>query len=185
MNNPYTAPDAALTEVDDNETYDPEVFAVNGRIGRLRYLAFSSAVSLVFMLLIGGVSAIFIPMMMGGNSQPVIMLLLMGILYIAMIAVSFIMAKRRFNDLNKSGWLSLLFFVPLANLFVALYLIFGSGTKGSNEYGPQPSKNPTWVVVVSFILPLVFVIGILAAIAIPQYQNYVMRAKAAQMNQNR
>ncbi len=47
----------------------------------------------------------------------------------------------------------------------------------------QPGKGaPTWLVIIlAGILPFVFVLGILAAIAIPAYQDYVNRAKTAQM----
>jgi hypothetical protein len=41
MSNPYAAPDAVLSDVAEDETYEPQIFSVNGRIGRLRYLAYS------------------------------------------------------------------------------------------------------------------------------------------------
>ncbi|HCY64883.1 MAG TPA: hypothetical protein DHV59_19100 [Oxalobacteraceae bacterium] len=76
--------------------------------------------------------------------------------------------------------------VPLVNLILALYMIFGAGTPAENRFGPRPAKNSRAVVICGLLLPaLIAVIGILAAIAIPAYQDYVVRAKAAQMQQAR
>ncbi|HEY8102411.1 MAG TPA: DUF805 domain-containing protein [Burkholderiaceae bacterium] len=181
MSNPYAAPDAVLSDVvGDDETYEPKVFSVHGRIGRLRYLAYTWAVTMLLMIVLGIVTAIATVAASGNKTIGMVMI---GLMYIPMIAVSLIMAKRRFNDLNSSGWLSLLMLVPFLNFFVALYLIFGSGTPGANDYGPKPSKNSGLVIAFAWILPVIAIIGILAAIAIPQYQHYVMRAKAASAQQ--
>jgi uncharacterized membrane protein YhaH (DUF805 family) len=178
MSNPYAAPDAVLSDVAEDETYEPQIFSVNGRIGRLRYLAYSWLMMMVVVMCLGILTAILIPMVAGKNKGTGMMV--MGLMYIPIIAVSLIMAKRRFNDLDKSGWYSILILIPFVNFFVGLYLIFGPGTKGTNSYGPQPAKNSMWMALIVLVIP---VIGILAAIAIPQYQNYVMRAKAAQQLQ--
>jgi amino acid transporter len=101
----------------------------------------------------------------------------MGILYIAMIVMSVMIAKRRLNDLNRSGWWFLLFIVPLINFVMAIYVIFFPGTEGSNNFGPAPERNSLGVKFLALMVPVVFIgVGILAAIAIPQYQDYVMRA---------
>ncbi|MBS0308445.1 MAG: DUF805 domain-containing protein [Proteobacteria bacterium] len=175
MTNPYSATTVDLSEplAGDDETYEPKIFAVNGRIGRLRYLAYSFGVMILLMLALGvlvGLAALVL-----GKGAAVAMGFL---IYIPMIAVTFIMAKRRLNDLDQSGWLSLLSLVPLVNAIFGLYLIFAPGTKGSNSYGPPPVQNSTSVIMLSLIFPLVFVFGVLAAIAIPAYQQYTVRAKA-------
>jgi uncharacterized membrane protein YhaH (DUF805 family) len=46
-------------------------------------------------------------------------------------------AVRRLHDQDKSGWLALLGLIPLVNL-VLLVFMFLEGTKGSNQYGPDP-----------------------------------------------
>ncbi|NQD38461.1 DUF805 domain-containing protein [Permianibacter sp. IMCC34836] len=175
MANPYSAPAADLNSLAGEETYEPQVFAVNGRIGRMRYLAYSLVMSLlayvVFAVLFG------IGMAIGGMGVGFIMLLL-G--YIPMLAVTFILARRRLNDLDKSGWLSLLLIVPLVNLGLILYMIFAAGTAGTNQFGPQPSPNSTLVKVGALVTPVLFVVGIIAAIALPAYQDYVNRAKQAE-----
>jgi uncharacterized membrane protein YhaH (DUF805 family) len=46
-------------------------------------------------------------------------------------------AVRRLHDQDKTGWLALLGLIPLINL-VLLVFMFLEGTKGSNQYGPDP-----------------------------------------------
>ena len=42
---------------------------------------------------------------------------------------------RRFHDMNGSGWWALLFFIPLFNLILLIYLFIYPGTEGENSYG--------------------------------------------------
>ena len=175
MNNPYNAPGADMSANGNrDETYQPKVMSMSGRIGRVRYIAYSTGLSMALALVLGIVMAILIPAM-GGKSGAVGLIVVL--FYVPMIALAFIMAIRRVNDMGHSGWMSLICLVPLVNL----WLLFGAGTEGANEYGPAPVKNSTGVIVAAFSpILFTFVIGILAAIAIPAYQSYVMKAKAAQ-----
>ena len=45
MSNPYSMPQSELREPASNETYQPKFFALSGRIGRVRYLGYSAALS--------------------------------------------------------------------------------------------------------------------------------------------
>ena len=45
---------------------------------------------------------------------------------------------RRWHDLGKSGWFTLLLLIPLLNFLVMLYLWFVRGTAGPNTYGEDP-----------------------------------------------
>jgi uncharacterized membrane protein YhaH (DUF805 family) len=47
---------------------------------------------------------------------------------------------KRWHDMDKSGWLALLQFVPLVNFIAFLYLGFNEGTRGPNQYGDAPLK---------------------------------------------
>lgn len=184
MNNPYSAPDAVLTGAPvDDDTYEPAIFSLHGRIGRMRYLAYSFALSLVLMLVAGIITAIASAI---ARDSVVTIIIMAIVFYIPSFFITFAMARRRLNDLDRSGWLSLLMLVPLLNIGLILYLIFGAGTPEANRFGPRPVKNSRAVVVGGVLVPvLIGVIGILAAIAIPAYQDYVVRAKAAQMQQQR
>jgi uncharacterized membrane protein YhaH (DUF805 family) len=178
--NPYSAPDATLA-TDTNATYEPSIFAVSGRIGRLRYLAYGFGVQMLLGLVLlpfGGMAAVA-----SQGEMSMLTMLLAGVFYIASIAFSIIFAKRRFNDLNRSGWWFLLFIIPLVNLLAAIYLIFFPGTQGPNEFGPAPSPNSLGVKILAFIVPVIFIVGMLAAIAIPAYQQYVTQAQQSQIQQ--
>ncbi len=184
MNNPYASPDAVLSEpATGNAPYQPKFFSVHGRIGRLRYLAYSFTAMFVLSFAIGALAGVLMPALSGGKAGDGAGLIVLALINIPLVAIGIIITKRRFNDLDLSGWWSLLMFVPLINLIAWLYLMFGSGTEGPNRFGPPPSKNSVLVMIGGLMLPIVFVVGILAAIAIPAYQQYVQRANAAAAQQ--
>lgn len=179
--NPYQSPET-LSLVED-ELYTPKVFALGGRIGRLRYLAYAVVANILLFFVIGILMSILIPMVGTGSeaalgAQVVITILLYGISFF----ITFVLARRRLNDLNKSGWLSLLLLVPIVNFFMGLYLLFFPGTKGTNDFGPAPIANSNWLWLA--LLGPLFGVGILAAIAIPQYQAYVEKAQQYEQRNN-
>ena len=48
MDNPYSAPNVVLSEpVSDDTTYEPKVFSIHGRIGRLRYWGYGFVYALI------------------------------------------------------------------------------------------------------------------------------------------
>lgn len=171
MNNPYHAPTADLSQAGmDAQPYQPKVFSVHGRIGRVRYLAYSMIYSIVAVLVVSvmfGILAAISPDLIA----------LAAFAYIPVVGLSMIPAIRRCNDLNKSGWWSLLSLIPLVNVGFLIWALFFPGDSGANDFGPPPDKNSSWLIV-AIILPI-FLVGILAAIAIPAYQAYVLKAKAA------
>lgn len=54
-----------------------------------------------------------------------------GLMYLSL-------AARRLHDINKSGWWSLIFIVPYIGALLWLLLFFVEGSKGDNQYGPDP-----------------------------------------------
>lgn len=187
MENVYSASQADLSAVaDESGTYQPDVWSISGRIGRLRYLAYSIANTLLIYLVFGVLSAVGLAKFSAGQGKEemsVLAVVFLVLLVIGALSISIIYARRRLHDLDQSGWLSILSFIPLINFFFGLYLIFVPGTPSNNRFGQAPCKNSAWVIVGASLLPLFFVIGILAAIAIPEYQKYVQKTKAAQVQQ--
>ena len=170
--NPYSTPDASLS-TGNSETYNPSIFSFNGRIGRLRYLAYNTGLNLVL-------TAMMIPLLgatgfmasggdfsaLGGGMSGIAII----IFYIATIVISVMFGKRRLNDLNRSGWFVLLFIIPLVNLLLIIYMIFFSGTEGDNNYGPQADANTLGVKILGLLFPVLMLLGIVAAILIPAMQ---------------
>ena len=179
MTNPYTAPTADFSHAgESDDVYDPQMFSFTGRIGRCRYLAYSVGMTLILMLVAGILGALAA----GLIRNPVVM----GVIwYVPGTVIMLTLAVRRLNDMHRAGWWSVLMLIPVVNFFVCLWLVFGPGDEHANAYGPPPSAN-TWPVIVgACAMPvfLVAIIGILAAVAIPAYQTYVQKAKAAQQGQ--
>lgn len=187
MSNPYSAPNAPMSGAMPNEeSYEPQIFAVNGRIGRLRYLAYAMLYSVL-----GYIAIMVAALLFGlgtavagaaGVGAGVSIGLIIGIFVLAILYIVpfVILMRRRLNDLDKSGWFILLTLIPIVGFFFALYMVFWPGTSTTNRWGPKPIKNSVGVIIAACIFPVMF-IGIIAAVAIPAYQDYVNRAKMAQM----
>jgi uncharacterized membrane protein YhaH (DUF805 family) len=171
--NPYATPRAAVADVAvDGDVQPVRLWPPDGRIGRLRYVAYSIAASLVLMValaVLGGVS--------GAMRSSGLMLAAMAVGYAAAIAFSIVLTIQRCHDMNLTGWLSVLWIVPLVN-FVFLLV---PGTQGPNRFGPPPPPNTRGVKLLASLVLVFFVLGIVAAVAVPAYMQYTMRARAAQM----
>lgn len=177
--NPYQAPIANLELALQEEYSEVKFFSTKGRLGRIRYLTFSMGYMLIFYLFIFVLAAILgAAGMTGMMENPMVALVLMGISYALIIGFGITLSIRRAHDFNKSGWWSLLSLVPLVNLL----FLFVPGTDGENAYGKKtpPNRGGVVAVVVGFFV-VIAIIGILAAIAIPAYNDYVNRAAESAM----
>ena len=170
--NPYAAPqtNVARGESAVEEFGEVKVFSVSGRIGRVRYIAHS--IGLSFLVLI--VTGLFAGMASVANESSAIAIVAIG--YLAMYGILFVPGIQRSHDMNVTGWLSLISLIPLG----VLVFWFVPGTRGENDYGKQPPPNGVGAVLVACILPLLFTVGMLAAIAIPAYQDYSIRAQVSE-----
>ena len=185
-NTPYQAPQSDVIDTNSLHFDNTLFFSTSQRIGRLRWLVYGIGAQFGMMFFIGIVAAIMVPAIVSARSGGdagigVVGIIMMVLMYGAIFVVSIILNRRRLHDLDQSGWLTLLIFIPLVNLFFALYLLFAPGTKGENKYGLKPKPNTVVLWIVGLILPIVFV-GLLAAIALPAYQDYVDRAKVTQQD---
>ncbi|MDO4700963.1 MAG: DUF805 domain-containing protein [Moraxella sp.] len=181
--NPYHTPESTFDEWYEEYEYDTTPFyKASGRIGRLRYLAYSMTYAICCMLVMMAVVMLTM-LFLGANDLTITVMM---VIYFVMMTINiygmFALAIRRLNDINKSGWFSLLFLLPFANLALMLYLLFARGNDYVNDYGAPAMPASTRVKILAFIVPLFFMtLGMLMAIAIPAYQDYVIRAQMAQI----
>lgn len=184
LHNPYQSHATPIAE--DLEDYNEEPFySRHGRIGRIRFLSYSVLLWLATMAILavlGIIYAVFIGL--GSDVLIAIISTIIVVVYFAgSLVITFLPAVRRLNDLNRTGWLSLLLFVPFLNFLLWLYLIFAPGDEDSNDYGAPALPPTTMHTVLALLLPLLLIaaLGIIAAVALPAYQDYVIRAQMAQI----
>ena len=171
MNNPYQPPRANVGEVDASDYQEVQMWSTQGRIGRLRFLAYFFGSYWLFSLLLGFTIAIV---------GPGIGTVMVGLVGIGLAVFAVFTAVKRCHDMDLNGWMAVLMFIPIVNFFWMLVLVIAPGTKGLNDYGAPPEPNTTGVKVVAALFPTIMVIGILAAIALPAYQKYVERSHASE-----
>lgn len=153
-------------------------FDWHGRVSRVQFLAYSTFNALIALML---VALLFVMIggfqgMVNASSEQLPMSLLgassvgVAVLFYLQLAVS----KRRFNDLNKTGWLALLMLVPGVNILVYLYLLAIEGTAGANYYGlpARPASQLKTVLMLLIPLLVMSLIGLLTQIVVPSYQSY-------------
>lgn len=173
---PYAPPQAQVGD-DLPEFGELKVRSLSGRIGRVRYLGWSAALSFIVF------GAYLAASLLMAVSMPLGVVAIAAVV-IAAVVFSVPIGVQRLHDLGWSGWLWLVLLVPFVNAVLSLLMLFMPGEQTSNRFGPPPPPNSTGVKVLAFSWLLFPVFGgILAAIAIPAYQSYLERAQAAQASQ--
>lgn len=186
MIDPYAASPATPTDTAPaSACYQPRIFAMRGRLGRIRYIAYSSLAALLGMtwcavlLLVLKFSGA-LPIDSTFVTNPVERLVDIFAVYLPMLFCGCILSLRRFNDLDQSSWLSLLALVPLVNGIVGLYLMCAPGTPGRNKYGPPPVPNTVTLVLLGVVVPVT--ISILIGVAAMSTGSQVVNAAAATLS---
>lgn len=164
--NPYTAPQSNVASTHAEEYGEIKIFSAHGRIGRLRYMGYSFGLMLLVGAFMAGVTA---------AAGPTAGIVAFSIGWLLIIVINFMLSIPRAHDFNTTGWISILCMVPVVNFL----FWFIPGTAGENDYGKKTPPNTAGTIVLAAIFPFFFVTGILAAIALPAYSDYVKRAKAA------
>ena len=178
-----------LTEIHEGFN-NRRFFDWHGRVSRVQFLAYSTFNALIALML---VALLFVMIggfqgMVNASSEQLPMSLLgassvgVAVLFYLQLAVS----KRRFNDLNKTGWLALLMLVPGVNVLVYLYLLAVEGTAGANYYGlpARPATQLKTVLMVLIPLLVMSLIGLLTQVVVPSYHSYqaIRNSREAQKN---
>lgn len=153
---PYAPPRASVV----NENTGPgelKVMSIDGRIGRLRFMAWSMVMVTVLMIVIGlSLSLMSVSMVSTG--------LLIAIAGLVFVVFSCMTAAKRLHDVGWSAWLLLIALIPAVGGFFSILLMIIPGNAGSNRYGPPPPPNHAGVKVLAFLWSLVIVAACLAGI---------------------
>ncbi|AVJ24849.1 MULTISPECIES: DUF805 domain-containing protein [Pseudomonas] len=159
---PYAPPRAAVGD-DLPEFATLKVFTIHGRIGRLRYLAWTLALTVAMLVAAGIISTVGFAVATASPTIAIIIGSLLGFaLFVALVVVSVQIGVQRLHDLGWSGWLYLLNLVPLVNSVFPLLLLVLPGNTGANQYGAPPPRNSTAVKVLASLwlafIPLMLII---------------------------
>jgi uncharacterized membrane protein YhaH (DUF805 family) len=170
--NPYRAPAAAVA--DAAEQYQPvNIYSASGRIGRARYIAYTLGLSILFGVFVAAVAAL-----LGAIGMAAVAGIVTVLVYVGLLIWMVMLTIQRAHDFNTTGWLSILMLIPLIN-FIFWFI---PGTDGDNRFGSRTPPNSVMVLIGAWLVPLLFIGGILAAVAIPAYQDYMKRAQSFQKN---
>lgn len=60
------------------------------------------------------------------------------VMLIPLVWLSLAVITRRFHDLGKNGWCTVLMCIPLVNIVFGIYVAFVKGEEEDNKYGPNP-----------------------------------------------
>lgn len=161
--NPYTAPQTnPMVDAGPQPPMSVKdiLFSFRGRINRAKYWGYS-----ILLSILAGVAMIIVFGLLGAVSETsemavnadgtlntdigsselsigsIIGLLALVLVYIFTIWSSLAIAAKRWHDRDKSGWMSLVYLIPLVGpLWMLIECGFLRGTAGPNSYGGDPLR---------------------------------------------
>lgn len=117
-------------------------FSFNGRIRRIEYFLSGIICAIVaWIAILLGVGTFFLGASSGSAAGSTLGLIIGIMAIIGAIWFSLAQGVKRLHDLNKSGWMFLLCYIPVVGWIFALYILFADGTVGPNQYGPDPKNR--------------------------------------------
>ncbi|KIP99847.1 MULTISPECIES: DUF805 domain-containing protein [Pseudomonas] len=150
---PYTPPRANI-DTQAGQVGELKVASFNGRIGRMRYLAWSLVLMFAFAAVVAALSAVAL------LSETLSGILVIGV-SIGMLVISVQIGVQRLHDMGWTGWLWLLNLVPIVNSVFWIIMLVVPGTVGSNRFGPEPPPNSLAVNLLAGLFIVLMVGGLL------------------------
>ena len=123
-------------------------FSIKGRFSRLSYLAWAGLLSLA-VLIVFMINTLLISRNISTEAmldQPPSLSYLFWPSFIALIIfiyLSNVFMIRRLHDLNRTGWLCLIVYIPVIGFLFWLYLVLGHDSTERNRYG-RPRDASVW-----------------------------------------
>ena len=125
---------AAAGQPPSAESIKDMFFSYRGRLNRKPFILRGLLLSVL-----SSVMSTVMTEMTEASSTVMHLLALLPLLLMVVLSVgTFMLIIRRWHDLGKSGWLSLLMLIPLLNFLVLIFLWVKKGTDGPNAYGDDP-----------------------------------------------
>ena len=141
-------------------------FSIEGRIGRLRFLAWSMVLSLVTIAVVGVFALIALALVSTDSTAGLIIGgILAFVLCVVFLIATILISVQRLHDVGWSGWLWLLNLVPFVGSFFPLLLVVLPGSVVANRYGAPPPPNSTAVKVLSSLWLVLIALMIVGAMA--------------------
>jgi uncharacterized membrane protein YhaH (DUF805 family) len=168
--NPYHPPQATVADPQEAEVGEIRILSARGRLGRVRYIAYATVMTLAAYVLIaaGG-------LLSGLGEAGALVGVLFGLAAtIGSTLITILLAVQRLHDFNATGWWVLAFLVPLINLGLTIALLIVPGTPIRNRFGPPPPPNTLGVVIVAVLIPLLLVAAIIAVVAVPGLEGWLL-----------
>jgi uncharacterized membrane protein YhaH (DUF805 family) len=129
----------------------PGIFGLSfdGRMGRLKYATANIASLALF----------YVPLIMVLQRPTLGRLALLGVAAIALTFFGMRLAVLRCHDCDKTGWWSMLLWLPTVNFIVTIVLACAPGTDGDNDYGEPPPPS-SWLAFAAALLCFVLLIAL-------------------------
>ncbi|KAF1025906.1 MAG: hypothetical protein GAK37_02770 [Pseudomonas sp.] len=174
---PYAPPRASVGDALP-EFSTLKVLTTQGRIGRLRMLAWTFVLVLIMLVACGVLFVLTVGLSFTSPTAATVIGVLAGIcIFVAFLWVSILISVQRLHDLGWSGWLWFLNLVPVVSSIFPILLLVLPGNTGANRYGAPPPPNTQAVNILSILwlalLPLMLTGAILLAMS-----GYISRFQA-------
>lgn len=138
--NPYQTPRSAVS-APSAEYAEIKLISFSGRLGRLRYIAYSFVLSIILAVIMAALGW-FIDGNAGAASTQGTVSYSISMLFAFATLVFFVgWTVQRLHDFDASAWWALLMLVPLANVILAVLLWVKAGTPAANRFGNEPPPN--------------------------------------------
>ena len=106
-----------------------DLFSINGRLRRKEYF-------LRFIFFMVGITVL--GARVENLDENSVLAIGLSFIIIFILVLLFMQDIKRLHDMNKSGWLVLINFIPIINLVFMIYLLLNPGTDGENRFGEDP-----------------------------------------------
>ncbi|WP_410209671.1 DUF805 domain-containing protein [Aquirhabdus sp.] len=123
-------------------------FSIQGRFSRLSYLAWVGLLTLIALIVVL-INTLLVSRNISAEAmldQPPTLSYLFWPSWIVLIIffyLSNVFMIRRLHDLNRTGWLGLIVYVPVIGFLFWLYLVLAHGSTERNRYG-RPRDASVW-----------------------------------------